>query len=399
MTDASGSGGDDRVPRLAADCDPTRLQITPAEGYLLSRIDGCTPWSLLREIGGLPPADVDRCLEAWLRQGILEVEAEDKEEVPSADGREPLPEARVDAQLDIPVEMQREILAFERKLSLPYHELLGVPANAGIPAIKKAYFALSRKFHPDRYFRRNLGPFMPRVDLIFKKVLEAYELLSDPTTRAELEKSLRSTGEAESDEGGDGKPARKTKRIAESMSLLAQHKRALAERRRKAKNFFESGIAAFRDQRWLEAAAGVRLAIAYDPRNEAFRESFSSVQRRAHEEQAKLLTRKADEAWEMHDFGEAGKYYEDALNFRPYDAELCIKVARIAHQVGDDLRKAKELAGTACELEPDNPYYRLVLGKIFKAAGLKANARRELEAAVRLDPMDAEAKKELKSLR
>jgi tetratricopeptide (TPR) repeat protein len=101
----------------------------------------------------------------------------------------------------------------------------------------------------------------------------------------------------------------------------------------------------------------------------------------------------------MHEFEAAGKYYEDALNFRPYDAELCVKVARIAHQVGEDLRKAKELASTACELEPDNSFYRLVLGKIFKAAGLKSNARREFEAALRLDPMDAEAKRELKSLR
>jgi curved DNA-binding protein CbpA len=398
MSTASGNGGDDRVPRLAADCDPTRLQITPAEGYLLSRIDGCTPWSLLREIGGLPAPEVDRRLEAWLRQGVLEIVGETKDEIPSAAGTAPLPEARIDATLEIAVEIQREILAFEKKLSLPYHELLGVPANAGIPAIKKAYFALSRKFHPDRYFRRNLGPFLPRVDLIFKKVLEAYELLSDPTTRAELEKSLRSAG-PEPVVGEAAKPVRKASRIAASMSLLAQHKRQLDERKRKAKNFFESGMSAFRASRWLEAAAGVRLAIAYDPRNEAFRESFADVQRRAHDEQAKLFIRKADEAWDMHEFEAAGKYYEDALNFRPYDAELCVKVARIAHQVGEDLRKAKELASTACELEPDNSFYRLVLGKIFKAAGLKSNARREFEAALRLDPMDAEAKRELKSLR
>ena len=77
MSNASGPGGDDRTPKLSADCDPTRLQITPAEGYLLSRIDGCTPWSLLREIGGLPPAEVDRCLETWLRLGVLEITGED----------------------------------------------------------------------------------------------------------------------------------------------------------------------------------------------------------------------------------------------------------------------------------------------------------------------------------
>jgi Flp pilus assembly protein TadD len=42
--------------------------------------------------------------------------------------------------------------------------------------------------------------------------------------------------------------------------------------------------------------------------------------------------------------------------------------------------------------------YRRTLGQIFKAAGLKSNARRELETALKLDPKDAEARAELKSL-
>ena len=392
----SKPGGEDRVPRLAPDCDPTRLQITPAEGYLLSRIDGATAWSLLREMGGMSPEDVDRRLELWLRQGILVVDADEKEETPAA--APALPEARVDKSLDISVEVQREILSFGKKLTKPYHELLGVPSNAGIPAIKKAYFALSRKFHPDRYFRRNLGPFMPHVEVIFKKILEAYELLSDPTTRAEVERSLAQSAEPEA--GDKPKAPKKARRIASSMSLLAQHKRQREDRKRKAKNFFESGMAAFRDERWLEAARGIRLAIAYDPRHEAFRESFVTVQRRAYEEQGGALVRKANEHWEMHEFEQAGKLYEDALHYRPFDAEITMKIARIAHQVHDDLRKAKEFGVSATELEPRNGSYRLQLGKIYKAAGLKANAKREFETAIRLEPgLSAEAKLELKTLR
>ena len=36
---------------LAPNCDATQLKLTAAEGYLLSRIDGTTPWRLLREMG------------------------------------------------------------------------------------------------------------------------------------------------------------------------------------------------------------------------------------------------------------------------------------------------------------------------------------------------------------
>ena len=42
--------------------------------------------------------------------------------------------------------------------------------------------------------------------------------------------------------------------------------------------------------------------------------------------------------------------------------------------------------------------YRRTLGQIYGAAGLIANARRELEAALRIDPTDATARAELKTL-
>ena len=43
-------------------------------------------------------------------------------------------------------------------------------------------------------------------------------------------------------------------------------------------------------------------------------------------------------------------------------------------------------------------FVECTLGQIYKAAGLAANAKRELQHALRLDPSDAEAKQELKSL-
>ena len=61
------------VVALAPGHDPTRLRLSAAEGYLLSRIDGRTPWRLLREIGGIPAQAVDDCLERWLSEGLIEV--------------------------------------------------------------------------------------------------------------------------------------------------------------------------------------------------------------------------------------------------------------------------------------------------------------------------------------
>jgi curved DNA-binding protein CbpA len=411
---AGQCGGDESVVRLAPGCDPARLRLSPAEGFLLSRIDGHTPRGVLRRIGALDPAEIDRCLERWLAAGVLELvrpgapppkaaaqAAPAPPPAPPAAARAPAASARavpaIDESLEIEVELQRELLVFAARLERPYHEILGVARDADERAIKRAYFALAKRLHPDRYFRRRVGAFAPLIQTCFKKLLEAYELLSDPNTRAEVQDAPPPPA------AGGGEPARRSslearRRLRERVGALAGAKRASEERRRKAKGFFEAGMAAFAAERWLEAASAVRLAIAFDPENEAFRERFSEVQQRAHHERSRALERQAESALGLHDYAEAFRLLEEAVHFRPADPELAHRAAKIAWQALGELRKAKELAAHAVELDPGKGAYRRTLGSIYRAAGLVANARRELEAALRIDPRDAEAKAALRGI-
>lgn len=59
---------------------------------------------------------------------------------------------------------------------------LGLQSNATQSEIKKAYYELSKDFHPDR----NVG----KKDLTakFRSVTEAYEILGNDTTKAEYDK-------------------------------------------------------------------------------------------------------------------------------------------------------------------------------------------------------------------
>jgi curved DNA-binding protein CbpA len=392
------SGARQGTLRLAPGCDPSRLALDPGESFLLSRIDGRTSWGLLREIGGLPPEQVDRCVERWLGEGILELHAPEVRSEPAPAPSVALDEdGELDPGLGLPLETQQRILDFERRLGLPYHELLGVGIDPDPKAVKRAYFRLSREFHPDRFFRRELGPFAARLERIFRKVLEAHEMLTDPVARTEMLRSLAVPAASAPRAPGRGDridPVEAKRRLAE----FASHAKALRERQLKAKHYFETGMAAFRAERWLEAAASVRLALAFDPRNESHREAFGQIQQKAHEMRATQLVREAEGALDVRDYPRALTAFEEALHFRPHDADLHHRAARLAQLGGGDLRKAKEWAALACELAPDEAPYRRTLGQIYKAAGLEANARRELRRALELDPSDAESRAELASL-
>lgn len=61
-----------------------------------------------------------------------------------------------------------------------YYEVLGVPHDADIKAIKDAFRQLALKFHPDRNKE-------PGASERFKKIAQAYAVLSDPKKRAEYD--------------------------------------------------------------------------------------------------------------------------------------------------------------------------------------------------------------------
>ncbi len=71
-----------------------------------------------------------------------------------------------------------------------FYELLGVPRSSDRRAIREAYFAHSKRFHPDMYFGRKLGPWKARTEAIFREVTRAYETLSNRSLRADYDASI-----------------------------------------------------------------------------------------------------------------------------------------------------------------------------------------------------------------
>lgn len=421
---------------LASGEDPTQLRLSPAEGYLLSRIDGVTPWRLLREIGGIPPADVDRCLRRWIEEGLLRTVGSDGAATASSASETPpdrppsttskaAPAARpaiderlLDEALEIGLPLQRRILEFEGSLGRPYHELLGVERGVEPRAVKHAYFKLSKEFHPDRYFRREIGHYAQRLDRIFKKVLEAYEMLSDPDL-CELENQGAgaamtaapdaSTASASGPDTAEappapesGRPARphrtsKLERLRQRMPFKIDHA-GIEARRARALQIFKAAQASQEAGRLKEAESSLRIAISFDPGRAEFKEALGALRLQAAGARASKLLAASNDRMSETELREVLSLLEDVLLYRPHDPDLNDRAARICLKLGR-LAQAREYAETCIARAPDVAAHHTLLGEIHRELGEIDAALHEFETALENDAGDVRARRALASLR
>ncbi|MBW2383416.1 MAG: DnaJ domain-containing protein [Deltaproteobacteria bacterium] len=421
MAADQGLGGDlRRIIRLAPQCDPTSLALTAEEGFLLSRIDGATPWRLLREIGGMDADEADLCLEGWLANGLVEVAGLASEEkrrngtkvraVRQRDvgaGRTELDESLIDAELDLDIDVQRRILSFELGLEQDYYSLLSVEKSAETKDIKRAYFKLSKEFHPDRYFRRNIGAYAERLERIFKKVLEGYEILSDPDLRAGLDEAEAVKVEPQSagpfsspcgEPAGPQRPLTKLERLRQRMPFRIPEK-VLVERRRQAEELFKAAHLSERSGQLVEAASAVRVAISFDSTNAEYRRMLVDLQARIAEKKAnELLAEGTSYSTDSTQLRKVLRILEDVLLYRPHDPGINDRAAAVSLMLGQ-YKPALEYAETAVEHSPEVGKYHTMLGLVYKETADVGHAKKEFERALKLDSDDVEARKGLASLR
>jgi tetratricopeptide (TPR) repeat protein len=91
--------------------------------------------------------------------------------------------------------LRREVLDRHARLdALDHYTLLGVDANASPAVIKRAYFALAKRFHPDALARLGLDDVRAHANDVFARIAKAHEVLSDPQERQRYDESRRAGG-------------------------------------------------------------------------------------------------------------------------------------------------------------------------------------------------------------
>lgn len=171
-----GLGSLDRF--LALSSDPLlrfqRITLSPAEGFVLSRVDGLTSARQVFQITPFPPEEAERSLFGLLCTGVVEyLPGEAGEAAPPADAR------------------RAEILdAYHSLAERDYFQVLEIARDAPQAAVVAAYYRQARRFHPDVHHEPALSDLRDQIEAVFQRVSEAYETLRRPTLRQSYESGL-----------------------------------------------------------------------------------------------------------------------------------------------------------------------------------------------------------------
>lgn len=315
-----------------------RLTLSPAHGFILSRVDGTSTVHDVLSI--LPHGEEDlacRFLYGLLVMGVVAYDP------PVGEG--PFKVAAIlrgHADQIALEKLQEKLIAetFEGMRSKSPYQVLGIAASAPREAVERAYEDAKERFNRDRILPRVREKFRAELSVIESRLVEAYLTLSQ-TRSGDLQGRREETAPARESMDVDGMLVRvemdKTKT-----------KMALEENARVADAYYNKAKKYMRDGDYFNAIQYGKLAISYNPDDARFYFLLGDCQ-----------ARNPEARWQ---------------------------------------RLAEQNYVKATEIDPWNADYRIGLGRFYKRRGLKLRARKQFEWALEIVPGHAEAVQEISTL-
>jgi tetratricopeptide (TPR) repeat protein len=166
------------------------------------------------------------------------------------------------------------VLAFRETMPQKnFYQLLDLPKTATDEDIKKAYFSMARRFHPDRFDRKAVAEYKSQIDEVFDGITNAYRVLSNKEKRQAYDQGIATGGQEEVQDSvkkaeikfRQGKTLFGMDRFDEAVAYLEE---AVRLRRDKADYFLLLAMAESKIQSYLrKAEVDFLKAISLEPWN------------------------------------------------------------------------------------------------------------------------------------
>jgi Tfp pilus assembly protein PilZ/curved DNA-binding protein CbpA len=397
----SWARANDPRPRIACkkpDADLSVLQSEPMLAYLFEHIDGQRDPEALAEELGIEVGSVERMLRELSKRALIELVSASGEASPSRELAAPVPAApqppaastyrRSEVAVLSPKQAEQLQLLEQRSARGNLYVSLDVPESADLEAIRARYQALSSAL------RAFVAPASDaaRIERLQNHLREAFGVLSSPQKRSEYDqyleraRSLSQAGRVTPEPPVPAAPAKPKPQPNRPQAAAAPKARpAPAEQQPlgAAAQLLLQAEQAYAAGKLPEAGKHLQLLTAMTFEDAKIRARVAQLKTQVSRTLAVDFEKQAAYEEKQQKWALAARSWQRVADGRPKDSAPLQRAALALMQAGGDLKPAIELAKRAVELADNDPEPRRVLARLYDAAGMQANARRELEAAQR----------------
>ena len=297
--------------------------------------------------------------------------------------------------VELDVDRRKLILFSEAKLAEWTHwQVLGLPWNASVEAVRAAYIDQVKLFHPDQYPGKKLGSYRTRLERVFRRVTEARDVLVVDEKRAAY---VIATAPVLERTRIEARRLEEERRSVERRGRLARHNPLLA-RAERISELMRHGRDMLAAGSFAQAANDFQLVASLDPGHAEAGALATEARKKAGAARVSDCIDKGRAAEAMGSWPGALAAYRAALEADPTSARALILASRASTELGD-AGAARGFAEQAVRVQPRSAAAHEALGAALAAAGMRGDAKKALERAVEIDPRLDSAKERLKKLR
>jgi curved DNA-binding protein CbpA len=375
------------APDASERLETAGVLLSPAEGFVMSRVYEPTNLRYVIAVSGMPEDETRRAVYALALGGLITRERWPRAlpayvphqtaarpaasvpapaaESPQADTAASEPEAQeasahAGAEAD-PRELMKELLALARGET--HYALLSVTRSSTTADIKRAYYSLARRLHPDRLRRAADADEQQRIDAAFAKIAQAYDVLKDSKLRASYD--LKIEKQRSASKGGDAGAQQDSTRTDTPPPTEAPRANA-------------------------DASAG---------REDASASAGGPQSEQSRNEEAEQKFRQGLDAYAKREFATARVLFGEAARLDPRRARYRAHFGRALARDKATRRQAETELLAAVSLNALDASFRVMLAELYRDVGLRRKAEAQLERALALEPTNAEARALFEELR
>jgi curved DNA-binding protein CbpA len=338
----------------ASDLSAT-ISFLPTESFILSRLDKPLTVRELVLTSGLRELDAYRVIYGLVLSGLVKRQywqnafrtdssktSDEQAEVSVAAATPATQTQQTDNWLSASVENEElERFLHRLKTATNYYEVIELPPTANATEIKDAYYAMARRYHPDRFHLQSGTRIHADISSAFARITQAYETLTDPAARSVYDQTLE-----------------RSRQFWESAPKPSQF----------------DVVDSVDDFESAPDAAEAELGRA----EYSFREGFGALQ------QGRINA--------------AVTHLATASRLIPHEARYRAYYGRALAADEKTRRLAENEMQAAVKLEPGNAAFRIMLAELYFELKFHRRAQTELDRALAIEPQNAIAHSLLRKL-